>query len=175
MEFHDIFYMTPINRDTVIATGFGINKFIHSTDQGLSWAVDSLLLDSVYNADIAVGLSLTSNGYFVAAFSHSPSRGATSILVRGGNKPKAIVNTYERRTSYLFPNPASNILRITSVDALSQIQLVDIFGRDVLHGMTDIQGNGILDVSSLPRGMYDVLLKRGDKMLVVDKVSLTSN
>ncbi len=176
VNFQDIFYMTSLKHDTVLATGFGIKKFIISTDRGKTWNIDTLLLDTSYDANFCFGLAITANGNPLSAFSHSPARGADAILVRA-EKENAHVTIYDYpiNKAYLFPNPASNFLRIKSVDPLSQIELMDIFGRYVLHGVTDIQGNGIIDVSSLPRGMYDVLLKRGDKMLIVDKVSLTSN
>jgi photosystem II stability/assembly factor-like uncharacterized protein len=54
----------------------------------------------------------------------------------------------------IFPNPASSSVTITSAEAGSTVHLLDILGREVLHGTVPAIGSFTLDVSSLPRGLY---------------------
>jgi hypothetical protein len=72
----------------------------------------------------------------------------------------------------LYPNPATNNLTITSSIGAGTIHLYNILGREVMTGMLSADGQATLDVSHLPRGIYDVLLDHYGLQLPVGMVAV---
>lgn len=56
----------------------------------------------------------------------------------------------------MYPNPASEIVIITSPDAGQQVQILDVLGREVASGVIPANGPLTMDVSKLPNGPYYV-------------------
>jgi len=166
-------HMTSLDRDTVLAGGVSNNKIILSTDRGISWRVDSLLLDTSYLAYSNNGIAWSENGRPIAIFAPQTVPGIPSIMIRE-NSIKSHVETIDISFEkvYLYPNPASSFVNIFSVDGSSPIIIMDVLGREVLRGFTTPQGNLKLDVSSLPLGIYDVLLDRKGRRLFVQKLDV---
>jgi|GEM_PF-6550363 len=73
---------------------------------------------------------------------------ATTALSTG---PSTLLNQLT-----LFPNPASNDLHVELKDGgLFDLQIVDLTGR-VLLSQTDNNGNEVIDISNLKKGVYSV-------------------
>jgi hypothetical protein len=53
----------------------------------------------------------------------------------------------------IFPNPTTGILNITSVEANSSIEIINIIGEKV-YTNTLVKGNNVVDLSSLANGSY---------------------
>ena len=58
----------------------------------------------------------------------------------------------------LYPNPVSNTLHITSLEEISEIEIVNMMGQVVLQ--MDVDGdNAVCDVENLPSGVYVVKVR----------------
>lgn len=69
------------------------------------------------------------------------------------------------------PNPARNAIRISGLQAESSIQFFDLSGRAVLSRNTK-QPEITLDVSSLPRGLYLLMIRQEGKLIEAQRVML---
>ena len=97
------------------------------------------------------------------------------MLVRG-QPTTANVQSYERiiYNTQAFPNPATNRLSINSIDQSRPVHIIDVLGREVLRGELDSRGQATFDVSSLPRGIYAVMLDHFGRLLSVGKVAVVA-
>ena len=63
----------------------------------------------------------------------------------------------------LFPNPATNILNITSSETISEIEIVNALGQIVYRA--EVNGeNVVCDVEGLTAGVYVVRIRHFDKL-----------
>ena len=77
----------------------------------------------------------------------------------------------------LYPNPASGILTIEFMndETESEINIVDLEGRIIIHSNTDrLVSKLLLNISALKSGMYIVLIKT-DENLIQKKLMVTEN
>ena len=171
--FNVINCMTSLDRDTILATGESTNYFLRSTNQGVRWNVDSLILDTTFSAFAPHGLTFTASGHPIGIFSATPFIGDMSIIVRG-EQLKSHVEVYERivYNTHIFPDPATSVINILTIDVSRPVHIYDMLGREVLNGITSAQGILTLDVSHLVRGVYTVLLDHFGKMIPVGKVAI---
>ncbi len=151
--------LSDISRDTIIAgTRESIaNTVIWSTDHGATWRVDTLLFhDSNFSAaGENFGIGFNSEGELLGAYSFKDAVDPVLILgqlaTAGVNTPSCVGSIVE-----LFPNPATASITLTGVAAGHSVHVLDILGREVLHGTVPATGPFTLDVSSLPSGLYYV-------------------
>jgi Secretion system C-terminal sorting domain len=68
--------------------------------------------------------------------------------LKGENSPK--IDTSLR----MFPNPSSKRVVVTSSEAGEAVQVLDVFGREVLRSVMPSSGLLPMDVSTLPAGTY---------------------
>ncbi len=162
-------YTTSMDRDTVIAIGEEYNKFFLSTDRGATWNMDTLILDTNYNQRRSFGLSMTGDGHPLAILTSSPGQAGQAILVRGSWEKLNVIDkiTYNTR---IYPNPASETVTIVSVDVSRPIHIIDLLGREVMHGILSEQGKFTVDVSKILPGVYEVLLDDLGRRFAVGKV-----
>lgn len=81
--------------------------------------------------------------------------------------------TADENKFILSPNPAKNEVNlfIKNNIAFDNIEVYDISGRLVLKTFVTAQGDGFsFNVSSLSRGIYNVVVKDGDKKVLVEKM-----
>ncbi len=168
--------MSSLDRDIVFSGGLlnGRWRIAVSSDHGNTWSIDSLALDAGYPVYSITSVAVTSNSTGVAVFS-SPGKGSPGMLVRG-QPTTANVQSYERiiYNTQAFPNPATNRLSINSIDQSRPVHIIDVLGREVLRGELDSRGQVTFDVSSLPRGIYAVMLDHFGRLLPVGKVAVVA-
>lgn len=75
------------------------------------------------------------------------------------NSPLAITESFSTNFS-IFPNPAKDVLNITSVNSIEKAVISDLSGKIVIS-KTSLKNKSI-DVSSLPKGVYVLTLESGD-------------
>ena len=144
-----------------------------STDRGATWQVDTILIDSMYLPYSCLGLTMTGDGHPIAIFSFLPFA-FESILTRG-ESAKSHVEVIERIIyyTYLYPNPTSGLLNIESIDkSKAPVRIIDIYGREVIHGILSEQGKLKLDFSKLSHGIYDVLIDHYGMVFSIGKVAV---
>jgi len=169
--FYEIFYMSSADQDTILAVSNGSNHFIKSFDHGMSWNVDSLMLDSNYTPYYPSGLASAGGKNFVAAFS---SGGYSGILMRTGPIQSEVKSyTPLSSASAIFPNPAISEFNISGL-IQEHIQLIDILGRKVMEGKTSADGKCTFDVRSLPRGIYNIVKVTDGVAVSVGKIALAT-
>jgi photosystem II stability/assembly factor-like uncharacterized protein len=158
--------MSSINRDTIVV-GFGgvdaetRDKVLLSIDRGVTWHIDTLIFtDTNFTAGYhvffgynAYGIALNSKGDLIGAFNWSDL--FSSLII--GESTVASVNSStstSNNQAQIYPNPATETVTITSLEAGGTMHLLDILGREVLQAITPASGSLTLDVSSLPSGLY---------------------
>ena len=68
------------------------------------------------------------------------------------------VNNFEKEiTVDVFPNPASDILNVKSLNAISKVNIYDLTGKQVLQ--SDKVYNDSIDISNLSRGMHLLVIE----------------
>ncbi len=159
-----IHYMTSLDRDTVMANGEGLNEFLLSTDKGKTWSVESLIIsDSTLSGYSSLGLTFSGSGPLtIYAPEYNPYR-IPSLILKGEYKKNRV--NFSGDLSYnqrIYPNPAKTTLNIVSVEASTPFKIIDVLGRTVMNGMVLDHNTLTLDISSLPRGIYYVLVERAD-------------
>ncbi len=69
----------------------------------------------------------------------------------------------------LFPNPASHSINVHSTNSIENIRVVDLMGIEILK--VNASGNTHLDISSLPKGLYNFVITT-DKGTGTKKISI---
>ncbi|MBS1902589.1 MAG: T9SS type A sorting domain-containing protein [Bacteroidetes bacterium] len=161
---------TPLDRDTIYADGFSNFNILFSTDRGASWRSDTIIVDTSFSPSACWGLAMTGDGHPIASFSFDIFPRA-SILSRGrsGLSHVEVVEKI-RYYTYCYPNPAHNVVHISSIDHSNRYGLYDIFGRVVARGVLSAEGTADIDVSHLPPGMYAVVLEYFDLQFCAGKI-----
>ena len=77
------------------------------------------------------------------------------LLVGNGSQCSVSIQEIEGLDIVLYPNPAHNILHISS-EKKTSVSVFDIYGRQVLF--LDVINDVALDVSTLPLGTYFALV-----------------
>ncbi len=172
--------MSSLEENPVFVGGMGRAKILRSDDHGLTWRPDTTifvndtgtyaLTSNSYVRSVAV----THSGHPVACFS-GWLNGSDGMLMRGEFAPMS-VEAYERivYNTYLYPNPATQKVTVTSIDQSRPVHIIDVLGREVLRGELDSRGQATFDVSSLPRGIYAVMLDHFGRLLSVGKVAVVA-
>ncbi len=151
--------ISSINYDTVIAGPFEgrFNTIYLSTDKGHTWNPEPLIFtDTVnnYGSMIVYGISRLPSGDFMGAFSTSQAEAASFLMRSMVSTASVALQKSSGNSSGCYPNPASFTIAITSSEAGSTVHVLDILGREVLHGVMPASGSLVLDVSALPSGLY---------------------
>jgi hypothetical protein len=173
IQISQVDYTTRLDRDTICASGISNYNFLISTDRGATWNVDTIKIDTNYLPNACFGLTMTGDGHPIGIFAPAPFV-SQSILTRG-EFVKSHVEAIERIMyyTYLYPNPTSGLLTIESIDkSNAPIRIIDIWGREIMHGVLSDQGKLTLDFSKLSKGVYDVLLNHFGKVFSVGKVAV---
>ena len=172
-EFKYVGEISSLNRDTVFAGGYSLNKILVSTDKGISWRADTMLVDSGFSVhSTCLGLTMLSDGLPLAIFTeygdNTPSRIFRSI------KTPSSVRHLEMSSEQIsfYPNPAINELNILTVKESSIIEIIDILGRTVKTVKADGSDKLKINISSLPRGVYSIRSNNGRSSKVEGKVVL---
>jgi hypothetical protein len=165
--------MSSLAGTPVLMGGGPQKQLIYSFDHGLSWNADTLVFDTVYNTAFVVGLAVMSNGNAVGVTYNTGVKNAHGNIIVGTRRTDAVQpNQSLSYQTQLYPNPATTRLNITSSYSAGTIHLYNILGREVMTGMLSADGHATLDVSHLPRGIYDVLLDHYGLQLPVGMVAV---
>ena len=163
--------MTDIDNDTIYAITENPRRLLMSIDAGNTWQENIVQLDTIYVTDAySPQLRRTRHGLIALMDSN------TSTVVAKGTQSISSVN-YSGTIGYnqrVYPNPATTTLYVVSVETSTPYKIVDVLGRIVMSGMVPDHNTLILDISSLPRGLYYVLVERADipgVFVVVGKVA----
>ncbi len=169
-QFNYIIYTTSVGHDTILAHGNAINKILFSSNNGATWRIDSMQFDTNYSALICNGIVWARN-HPLGIFSTYPS---VPSVIAVGKSLTSHVESYEyiHNNTYIYPNPASSQITISSIDISRSIYIYDMLGRKVMHGFLSPQRKLTLDISSLPQGIYDVLLDHFGVIITIGKVAV---
>jgi photosystem II stability/assembly factor-like uncharacterized protein len=164
--------MSRADRDTILAGGFGKRDYLLSTDNGITWSNQNLPVpNTTYEPDVCISIDWASNGHPVAAFKGDNYPVEASIIIRG-DRITDHVDSYENIVwnTYIYPNPATTEINITTPDISRPVHIYDILGREVMRNMTSTEGKVKLDITNVMPGIYSVVLDHDGKMLSIGKV-----
>lgn len=94
-----------------------------------------------------------------------------NIGLQGGSTPLSVSSESLKRKVEVFPNPAQNNLNvsITGYKGTSEINLIDVTGRDLLHKRIN-KGTSQIDISPLGAGIYLVKIMNGNNVILSSKI-----
>jgi Secretion system C-terminal sorting domain len=155
-----------------LAAEDSVGRILMGSNHGASWELDTVPLDngaSYFNVEC---LAVTDSGRVIASIQPDSDSLGSSDLVYLEPNPPAGVETWERvvNGTYLYPNPASSVLNISSVISNSPVHIYSVLGQEVLHGILSSSGNVSFEVSSLTDGIYLVQLEIGEALVPVGKL-----
>ncbi len=157
--FGEVQTMTSLKRDTLLACGRAKKHILTSTDAGFSWREDSLLLDTNYSAYSATSI-VWSGATPLAIFSfYNSFPDIPSIILKGKRLPNIVESTFN--ISYhdrIYPNPATNLVNIASIEQSTPFRIYNILGRVVYSGKVGNAEPVSVNTSSFPRGVYYVFV-----------------
>lgn len=78
-------------------------------------------------------------------------------------------DTFETNTFAMYPNPSNGIVTISATEIVN-IDIIDVTGKTV-HQAKSLENNSIIDLSSLPKGVYLVKVS-GEKTNTTEKLIL---
>jgi len=116
--------------------------------------------DGTFTARYYLGSNVIGNKIFTMDGQQAQTTylSTTEVLTIGSN---TVVDAGGGKLSYnhrIYPDPASNILNLVSGETPSKFQIIDIMGRVVLSGMTLDHATLSIDISTLAKGIYYVLV-----------------
>ena len=127
----------------------------------LYW-VDSATGTVVGTGDSLVVNQFPAHVYKPILYQCSDSSGMDTIVIPT-LVPDVIV---ERPSLSVYPNPATNLLNISSSQAIKEVEIIDAVGRFMYHGKYH-SGKVTLDVSSWGPGSYFVRVNNGETVKFV--------
>lgn len=151
--------MSSPDRDTIIGTGWTTNQIIISTNNGKSWAMDSLVLDTTFNVNYSPAIALASDGHFISVLDPFPSYVIPGLIARTGSVPSKVesdVNLSDK--IFIYPNPASSKIHLLSRERSGVLEIVDPLSRSLLHHAIAENVELMLDISMLLPGAYTLIL-----------------
>ena len=146
--FGDITYV-PGTANTYVSTGINSSddSFMgsaYSTDGGLTW----ISIDATEQRGAVKFLNSTTGwaGQFVSATAPT----TTGILKFVGNLSLATANADLKSALKIYPNPATDVVNITSKNEVKSVNIMDLSGKLV----KSVKGGNQVNVSSLAKGTY---------------------
>jgi len=162
--------MSSLRQDTVLASGLGINKYLISTDKGVNWKQDSLIIsDTAYPAVYSKGIAYTKGNSPLMIFSYLQTDNSIPTIILRGSIQQVKVDATHTLDYFnrIFPNPATTKLNIASVEAPKPFWIIDMLGRTVISGTTLDHQTLAIDISTLRSGVYDVIsMGLGGKIII---------
>jgi len=167
--------MTGVDHDTIYISG---SSYAHtsphllwSSDRGATWLLDTILLDTNFEAHTAASMTMTGDGYPLALFAYDDNVGSATGIYRGEWSKSEVSSEISLSIgATLYPNPSTSELNFRFAEPFSGVVLCDLLGRIMLREASDDKGT--LDVSSLPRGVYRVMIEQRGAWRPVGKVAL---
>lgn len=166
--------LTRINWDHIVIAGQdSLGRILQSTDRGASWELDTVSSsDGVPYYNIS-NTAVTGSGRVLASITPDVDYLGSSSLAYLEPVPSS-VETWERTVygTHLYPNPATDILNIQSVEENLPVHIFDVLGREVITTKLSSTGTVTINVSALPRGIYIVRLEEAGSMVTIGMLSL---
>ena len=109
------------------------------------------------NKEVWSLFSKNSNLYVGGQFTKVGSNIPAHLIACWGNNPTGVGEIKEENGVSIYPNPATNELKITSNELqLKEIKIYNVLGECVLVPPPSLQGGGqgVVNVSNLPSGIY---------------------
>jgi hypothetical protein len=97
--------------------------------------------------------------YFDGSGNHWKQTNGYKTMVLG-NVPTSVSKAMNNNLVQVFPNPATDMIRINTLLKLETISILNISGQIVK--VADLNSNSSLSVSDLPAGMYTIICESAD-------------
>lgn len=158
IKINDIRMTTALDRDTIYAAGFSNYHILKSIDRGATWECDTLIFDTGYMPFSCWGITMAPDGHPIGSFGYLIFP-RSSVLVRGvDHLAKVDIVEKIQYYTYIYPNPASTLVKISSIDHSAPYRLIDVLGNEVRRGVLSAEGAASINVSSLSSGVYELIL-----------------
>lgn len=152
----------------------------HSIEVDVNECYTIELLDSYgdgwsYTGGPASGIEVFENGNSIVFVDGSVSFGdgnsGNPLVKAAAFKTGATLDTdtFEVNTFAMYPNPSNGIVNISATETVN-IDIIDVTGKTV-HQAKSLENNSIIDLSSLPKGVYLVKVS-GEKTNTTEKLIL---
>jgi hypothetical protein len=124
----------------------------------------------------SISRTMTAGTYYAQVYGYNGANSASTcytlkVQLGTASRMATDVITSNVQKVQVFPNPATNIvnLNLTGFTGKSDVSLFDVNGRVVLTRLVSTV-NSQFDISALPKGVYMMRIKNGDKEVNMTKI-----
>ncbi|AEV98828.1 peptidase [Niastella koreensis] len=124
----------------------------------------------------SISRTMTAGTYYAQVYGYNGANSASTcytlkVQLGTASRMATDVITSNVQKVQVFPNPATNIvnLNLTGFTGKSDVSLFDVNGRVVLTRLVSTV-NSQFDISALPKGIYMMRIKNGDKEVNMTKI-----
>lgn len=149
--------MSKLSDDTLYAGGSFPGTLMVSTDNGRNWRFDTVIIPSELSTiENETSVARPAPGEILASMVYNSLSTSPGIIAHAYITQKSEVASYEGTvTVYPYPNPSTSSITFQIGDRrLSEINVLDILGRNVLNTAMPAEGAITIDISHLSNGMY---------------------
>jgi len=141
----------------------------------VEWFDDSLLINVIHTGLTWQFIPSDTGVFHYWARQQNPVTGCISDAVQLTYiifDPTDLGDEYSEADFQVFPNPATEFITLQSNSffGTADIRIVDLFGRIQYVNTVDLSGQMQIDVSSLPGGMYHLVIQLSERLLIVKKL-----
>jgi len=165
-------YMTSLDRDTIYAAGGAHTpQLLKSTDRGNTWKIEDIICDTdLYHPEIR-GITTSASGTPLMILDQGGGIYSYAHIFRGEWEAQGVKETANDLFFKMYPNPATTSINIEAHTNSRRVHLFDILGHEV-QNVNLKDGKAQFDVSTLPRGIYSLILDRDKSDRIIGKVVL---
>jgi len=124
----------------------------------------------------SISRTMTAGTYYAQVYGYNGANSASTcytlkVQLGTASRMATDVITSNVQKVQVFPNPATNVvnLNLTGFTGKSDVSLFDVNGRIVLTRLVSTV-NSQFDISALPKGVYMMRIKNGDKEVNMTKI-----
>ncbi len=145
------------NFDFAIGTAPNLDDVVAWNSNGLSSSISSVLASPVQDQLYFISVRAENNAGWISEFASDGQRYVNDLSTDELNALFASV--------LIYPNPASEYLKISGLPSEATLYLIDAKGA-IVSSEINASTTGQIDVSQLARGSYQLMIKVGDSFVV---------
>jgi hypothetical protein len=78
------------------------------------------------------------------------------------------INAISKEEVSVFPNPTTGLVYVNGIQTSASVKVINLVGKEVIN--TEINANGTIDMSSVPAGIYMLVIENANGAISTKKV-----
>ncbi len=154
-----------------IEGGSCYNSTTDASPAGEDWVIpagESRWLEVQFRADAVNGTAVEGTGTVVLSMTDKNNANNTASATWVGTASVSPVKDLEQEDIKIFPNPASNFIKLSNSSIVEQIEVFNLIGRKV-KTFFDVAEGSLYNIADLPKGIYMIRMLDADNETLVTK------